>query len=178
MTGRSRDVVVVGSGNAGMAAALSARDEGAEVLILEKSPEAWAGGNSYFSAGAFRLAFESLRDLRSLVEINDDVAGRIDLAGYPVASFVDDLHRVTLGKADPTLATVLAEDSLDAAHSLASKGIRWELLFERQSFAVGDRRRFWGISLWARLEVASALSKANARLWIAPVSRFAMTAES
>ncbi len=40
------DVVVVGFGAAGATAATAAADEGAKVLLLEKAPEALAGGNS------------------------------------------------------------------------------------------------------------------------------------
>ena len=40
------DVVVVGSGFAGMTTAIEAAKAGANVLILEKAPEAEAGGNS------------------------------------------------------------------------------------------------------------------------------------
>ncbi len=64
---RGADVVVVGSGNAAMSAALAAREEGADVLVLEKAPREWAGGNSYFTAGAFRLTYESLDDIRELI---------------------------------------------------------------------------------------------------------------
>ena len=42
------DVIVVGGGNAGMCAALSAQEHGARVLVLEKAPEAWRGGNGFF----------------------------------------------------------------------------------------------------------------------------------
>ena len=41
------DVIVVGGGNAGMCAALSAQEHGARVLVLEKAPEAWRGGNGF-----------------------------------------------------------------------------------------------------------------------------------
>ena len=34
------DVAVIGGGNAAMCAALSAREHGARVLVLEKAPEA------------------------------------------------------------------------------------------------------------------------------------------
>ena len=61
----SYDVVVVGGGNAAMCAALSAREHGARVLVLEKAPEAWRGGNGFFTAGGFRFAFKSFDELRS-----------------------------------------------------------------------------------------------------------------
>ncbi|MGO4756817.1 FAD-dependent oxidoreductase, partial [Streptomyces sp. 2MCAF27] len=40
------DIIVVGGGNAGLCAAHSARQEGARVLVLEKAPRRWAGGNT------------------------------------------------------------------------------------------------------------------------------------
>lgn len=40
------DVVVVGGGNAGFAAATSAAQEGARVLLIEKAPLDDAGGNT------------------------------------------------------------------------------------------------------------------------------------
>src|ERR1700754_3558693 len=49
------DVVVVGAGNAALCAALSAREHGADVLVLEKAPESLRGGNSYFTGGLMRV---------------------------------------------------------------------------------------------------------------------------
>ena len=46
------DVVIVGYGGAGAAAALAAADTGAKVLILEKNPE--GGGNTKYSGGSIR----------------------------------------------------------------------------------------------------------------------------
>lgn len=43
------DVVVVGYGAAGAAAAITAHDAGADVLILEKAPEQFRGGTSRVS---------------------------------------------------------------------------------------------------------------------------------
>ena len=51
------DVVVVGAGNAACCAALAAAEQGAKVLVLERAPEAEAGGNSRFTAGAIRFAY-------------------------------------------------------------------------------------------------------------------------
>jgi succinate dehydrogenase/fumarate reductase flavoprotein subunit len=45
------DVVVLGLGSAGCAAAIAARDAGASVLVLEKMPEGKEGGNTRISGG-------------------------------------------------------------------------------------------------------------------------------
>jgi tricarballylate dehydrogenase len=46
------DVIIVGGGNAAFAAAVAASQQGASVLVLERAPEAEAGGNTRFTAGA------------------------------------------------------------------------------------------------------------------------------
>lgn len=63
------DVVVVGAGVAGCAAALLAADNGASVLIVEKEPPATAGGNSRVSGNCWFASTSSndaARYLRSL----------------------------------------------------------------------------------------------------------------
>src|SRR5215831_17937135 len=46
------DVIVVGAGNAALAASVSAREHGAEkVLVLGKAPLEMRGGNTYWSGG-------------------------------------------------------------------------------------------------------------------------------
>ena len=57
------DVIVVGAGNAALCAAHAAREAGARVVMLERAPEAESGGNSRFTAGAFRFAYDGLDDL-------------------------------------------------------------------------------------------------------------------
>ena len=53
------DVVVVGAGNAAMAAAASAREQGANrVAVLEKAPRELRGGNTHYSGGLLCLAYE------------------------------------------------------------------------------------------------------------------------
>ena len=50
------DVIVVGAGNAAMAA-VSAREQGAgRVLMLEKAPRELRGGNTHYSGGLLRIA--------------------------------------------------------------------------------------------------------------------------
>ena len=62
------DVIVVGAGNAALAAAVSAREQGARrVVALEKAPAELCGGNTHYSGGLFRFAFDRAEDLRPLV---------------------------------------------------------------------------------------------------------------
>ena len=59
----SADVIVVGAGNAAFCAALSAAEHGVSVLMLERSSEGEAGGNSRFTAGAFRCVYDGVEEL-------------------------------------------------------------------------------------------------------------------
>src|SRR5687768_4354748 len=102
------DVIVVGAGNAGMCAAHAARERGARVLVLEKAPRAWAGGNSAFTAGAMRVAHAGLEDVRDLVEPDER---ETVLPPYPAEEFLADMERVTLGRGDRAMARVLVGDS-------------------------------------------------------------------
>src|SRR5215475_1478289 len=61
------DVVIVGAGNAALCAALAAAESGVSVLVLERAPEAEAGGNSRFTAGAFRCVYDGVEDLAALM---------------------------------------------------------------------------------------------------------------
>ncbi|GIH71154.1 FAD-dependent oxidoreductase [Sphaerimonospora thailandensis] len=65
---RQADVVVLGGGAAGCAAAIAAHDAGAEVLILEKCPPETAGGNTRVSGGSW---FENLDADRAAVYLRN-----------------------------------------------------------------------------------------------------------
>ena len=65
------DVVVVGGGNAGFSAAHAAAERGRQVLLLEKGEPAQAGGNSYYTAGAIRVAHDGLADVADLLDEDD-----------------------------------------------------------------------------------------------------------
>ncbi|MEU5032275.1 FAD-dependent tricarballylate dehydrogenase TcuA [Streptomyces milbemycinicus] len=139
------DVIVVGGGNAGLCAAQSARQEGARVLVLEKAPRQWAGGNSYFTAGAMRASHGGLADLKDLVD--PDAQGRFpftDLAPYTDDDFLDDMVRVTRGRTDADLARVLVGESRATMDWLRDLGLRFELMYHRQAYEADGRQRFWG----------------------------------
>ena len=140
------DVLVVGSGNAGFAAAISAAQSGADrVLLIDKCPEEWAGGNTYFTAGAYRTAHAGLQDLLPIVNnVTREQAQKIDLAPYTPHDFMADLRKTCLGRSDPSLAKTLIEDSNAAVKWLAREGIRFQLSFNRQAYEVDGRIKFWG----------------------------------
>src|SRR5947209_327915 len=139
------DVIVVGSGNAGFCAAHAARERGASVLIVEKAPREWAGGNSAFTAGATRTTYTSLDDLRPILpDLTDAAASQVDLPPYTQVQFLAEMRRVTEGRCDPILASILVGDSGDVVRWMHGKGIRWQLMYARQAFRVGERWRFFG----------------------------------
>jgi succinate dehydrogenase/fumarate reductase flavoprotein subunit len=127
------DIIVIGSGNAGFCAAHSARENGAKkVLLVDKCPPEWAGGNTYFTAGAYRTVFNGLDDVLPFVSnVDADTAKKIDMKAYTRDDFWDDLMRVTNGRADRELGKVLVDESRDTVRWLASKGIKFQLSFNR-----------------------------------------------
>ena len=123
------DVVVAGSGNAALCAALAAREAGASVLIVEKAPESQRGGNSFFTAGGFRFAHQGLEDLRRdiLPDISEEEARAIVVPPYTENQFYDDLMRVTEGRADFDMAQHLVQRSRPTVAWMRSQGLRWIL---------------------------------------------------
>jgi precorrin 3B synthase CobZ len=143
----SYDVIVIGSGNAGFSAASSARDHAhnARILLLEKAPEAWAGGNSTFTAGAYRTVFNGLDDVIPIVSnVSADLKGRIDMTPYSEDDFMKDLMRLTNGRSHPDLAKTLVGESRETTHWLAQNGVNFRLSFERQAYEIDGRYKFWG----------------------------------
>ena len=141
------DVLVVGSGNAGFSAALSAAQSNpdASIVVIDKCPRTWAGGNSYFTAGAFRTVHDGLADLLPLVNnATPDQAARIDMPVYSEKDFAHDLDRMTGGRTDPALSKVLVQDSRSTIGWLAQNGVRFQLSFNRQAYEVDGRIKFWG----------------------------------
>jgi tricarballylate dehydrogenase len=142
---RSYDVVVVGAGNAAFCAAHASRERVGRVMVLEKAPREWAGGNTYFTAGAFRTTFGGMEELRPLLDdASEELLARTELPPYTPEDFLADMERVTQGRCDEELTGILVADAAEAMRWLHGKGIRWHLMYDRQSFEVDGKRRFWG----------------------------------
>ena len=195
------DVVIVGAGNAAFSAAHASIERVGRVLVLEKAPREWAGGNSYFTAGAIRTTYDGLDDLRPIVEnltdelaattelppytpddfmsdmervteaggnsyftagairttyegledlrplvenLTDELAAATELPPYTPDDFMSDMERVTEGRCDKELTRILVDDAADTTRWLHEKGLRYRLMYDRQSFEVNGKRRFWG----------------------------------
>ncbi len=139
------DVVVVGGGNAALCAALAAIEQGASVLVLEKAPEYLRGGNSYFTGGLFRFAYEGIEDVLALLpEMSEEEKSAIDVGSYTQGAFYGDVMRVTEGLSDPQLVETLVSRSQPTMRWLEDQGVRWILAYGRQAFRRGGVLRFWG----------------------------------
>jgi tricarballylate dehydrogenase len=139
------DVIVIGGGNAALCAALSAQEHGAKALVLERAPEDEAGGNSRFTAGAMRVAYDGVDDLRGLMpDLTDDEVARTDFGTYTAEQFLDDMARVTQYRCDPDLTEILVKRSLDTLSWMRGKGVRFAPIYGRQAFKIDGKFKFWG----------------------------------
>ncbi|MCC6611763.1 MAG: FAD-dependent tricarballylate dehydrogenase TcuA [Burkholderiales bacterium] len=105
------DVLVIGGGNAALCAALTAREAGARVLLLEAAPRAWRGGNS-----------AHVRNIRCMHDAPQDVL----VEAYPEEEFWQDLLKVTGGLTDETLARIAIRASATCRPWLVRHGARFQ----------------------------------------------------
>ncbi|MCH7544764.1 MAG: FAD-binding protein, partial [Proteobacteria bacterium] len=134
------DVIVIGAGNAALAASVSAREAGAgRVVVVEKATRGSRGGNTFFSGGLLRFAFADVEELLEIVPEARDVPGFIDgVEPYPKEAFLADLMRMTEGRADPELADILISNSFDVVRWLANNGIKMERALSLGGVMVGN----------------------------------------
>ncbi len=108
---RTFDVLVIGGGNAALCAAMTAREAGATVLLLESSPRHFRGGNSRHT-----------RNLRYLHErANSHLTGP-----YEEEEFWNDLLLVTKGRTNEELARHTIRESKNLGVWMERHGARFQ----------------------------------------------------
>ena len=108
---RTYDVLVVGGGNAALCAAMTAREAGASVLLLESAPFEFRGGNSRHT-----------RNLRYLhTSANSHLTGP-----YLEEEFWDDLMRVTAGQTNEDLARFTIRESTNLGAWMVRHGCMFQ----------------------------------------------------
>ena len=108
---KTYDVLIAGGGNAALCAAITARQAGASVILLESAPRAFRGGNSRHT-----------RNLRAMHDKPNDVL----TDAYPEDEYWDDLLRVTGGNTDEALARMTIRASSGVFGWMQANGVRFQ----------------------------------------------------
>lgn len=112
------DVVIVGAGGAGMSAAITAKQDGKNVLLLEKMP--YVGGNTTKASGGMNAAGTKMQEAALAAATDEKV--RTSLEGSTVENFIADTMAGGHDINDINLVTTMAEQSSDAIDWLESIG--------------------------------------------------------
>src|SRR5436189_5956274 len=121
------DVVVVGAGNAGLVAALAARDAGARVIVLEAAGRDERGGNSRFSGGIFRTVHDGLSSLEPLLHASSGQwLERVHVRPYTRDDYERDWTDTSAGRASQAMIAAVVDGSFETLQWMHGKGGEWE----------------------------------------------------
>ncbi len=139
------DVIIVGTGNAALTAGIAACEKGARVLMLEKAGADMAGGNTKYTAGAMRFAYDSSDALLPLLANPEDPrVARADFGTYTQDKFKTDLLGFNDGAPLTPEQEILVTQSYDTMVWLAGHGVTYDPIWARQSFEKDGKIIFWG----------------------------------
>ena len=120
------DVVVVGAGNAALTSAIAARQAGARVAVLESATKAMRGGNTRFAGGLFRFTYHNVDEVARVLGKHDDPS-TVEFDPYTAEDYLKDMNRVTRGRYDPELVSVLIKESYPTVCWMADLGVPFNL---------------------------------------------------
>ena len=99
------DIVIIGSGCAGLTTAIEAADHGAKVVVLEKMFGPF--GNTIYAGGNFNAT-------NTWVQKRDGIKDTVE-------NFYKDLMKVSMNRGDPVLTKMFAEQSADVVQWLTDR---------------------------------------------------------
>lgn len=111
MGGYQADVIVIGGGNAALCAAICAAEKGASVMLLERAPIAYRGGNSRHTRN-FRCAHQAPLGVLS--------------GEYGEDEFFNDLLLVTKGNTDEAMARLVMSRSSESYSWMTKQGVLFQ----------------------------------------------------
>lgn len=105
------DVLVIGGGNAGLCAAITARQAGAKVLVVEYAPKDFRGGNS--------------RHTRNLRVMHNEPTATLN-GSYSEEDYWKDLIDVTSGKTNEKLARIAIRGTREILPWMTAQGVQFQ----------------------------------------------------
>ena len=111
MSSTNYDILVIGGGNAGVSAAITAARLGLTVMVLESAPKDFRGGNTRHTRN-FRCMHD--KPLETMVE------------AYPEEEYWEDLLRVTGGQTNEQLARMAIRRSEACYDWMKAQGVRFQ----------------------------------------------------
>ncbi|MEA5458845.1 FAD-dependent tricarballylate dehydrogenase TcuA [Arcicella sp. LKC2W] len=141
----SKNIIIIGSGSAALCAGIASLEKGASVIMLEKADKQEFGGNSRYTAGAMRFAYNSFDDLKPLLLNPDDERLAIsDFGSYTKEKFLADLKYFNQEVEITDLQQYLVDKSLPTLQWLGSHNIKFAPIYSRQTFIKDGKYIFWG----------------------------------
>lgn len=112
------DIVVVGCGIAGLAAANRGAELGLDVALIEKAPKEHRGGQTRFS--------ESFRVPSADTDL-EQFGYEFNIPDYTADDFYDDIMKQTNGRANADLARTLVDNAGETIEWLTERGVEWDM---------------------------------------------------